>query len=576
MPGINIFICLPGERDTLESRLQASLARYRELIPWLEWSLERPAEGVLLCLSVHETQIIRKTERGQWNCYLEWEGGTAPRWERWLDDPEDDRKLWQNLASELPGAFFAAAVRRDSGELVFANDALARLPVYSLRRGKWLCLGRDVGLLLDSAEALTPDPAYLALNLTFGYVPGRGSWLRELDTLAGGTLGRRNAADGSWKESADASLRFIAPRSGGKKEERLREAADVFCAACLRLYAATDAVLGLSGGYDSRAILAALLSKGAKPRTVTYRDAENTAGQDLGVVAEISSKFDLKHQTITLQQEDRPQFEKLFWLKRGHNYLGVSFLLLWLEMLRESGETRLITGDGGDKLLPSLLPETALLSERQFLNYLFARNAILAPGEAARLTGVTVGELEEWILTLVKRYPARDWNERYKQFLLAERGGRWLFEGEDRNRYFCESRTPFYDPEFYSLALEVPEAWKRSNLFYRQFLKLLHPELARIRTAGSLLAPSHWAYGAWSATRQALRKMTWLKQLRPKPGLPSRGWINGRIESLAAKEAVMAAMPGADSLRQEGYLAGLNRLQLNQLYTILAALNGEV
>lgn len=70
--------------------------------------------------------------------------------------------------------------------------------------------------------------------------------------------------------------------------------------------------------------------------------------------------------------------------------------------------------------------------------------------------------------------------------------------------------------------------------------------------------------------------MTWLKRLRPKPSLPSRGWINGRIESLAAKEAVMAAMPGADSLRQEGYLAGLNRLQLNQLYTILAALNGEV
>lgn len=86
-------------------------------------------------------------------------------------------------------------------------------------------------------------------------------------------------------------------------------------------------------------------------------------------------------------------------------------------------------GRRGDKLLPSLLPETALLSERQFLNYLFARNAILAPGEAARLTGVTVGELEEWILTLVKSYPARDWNERYKQFLLAERGGRWLFEG---------------------------------------------------------------------------------------------------------------------------------------------------
>ncbi len=585
MPGINIFSYPAGDNKGLEGRLTAGEARDRELFPHLERSCESPAPRVLACLREHGAQRLLKAQRAGWTCYLESEHAPAAGWETWLDKlsaQAEPRKLWSELAALLPGAFFLLAVNATTGEIAYANDALARLPVYICQLEGGLALGRDIGILLDAFAELTPEPKYLALNQIFGYVPGRGSFYSQIDTLSGASFGHWDPASRKLSQSASPELRFVVPRPGENRQERLREVAEAFSQACLGLYARRSPVLALSGGYDSRAILAALAAKGVKPVSATYSDAENTAGDDVRIAAKLAVALGLEHYHLILKQEGPELYEKLFRLKRGLNYLGVAFLVDFLEQLRQSvpGGTELVTGDGGDKLLPCLLPKLPLANARDFLALLYAQNAFFAPGEAARLYGVGLEELEQHILATVESYPSRDWNERYKQFLLAERGGRWLFEGEDRNRWFCASRTPFYDPEFYRLALEIPDSWKRDLLFYRQFLKLLHPDLARIRTEGSPVGPGHWGYGAWNILRGKLGGNALLRRLKGglqgEVRLRTGGLLAERITALAGTDAAQKALSRPNELLTPEYLAGLNRNQLNQIYTNLAAVCGKI
>lgn len=174
MPGINIFSYPAGDNKGLEGRLTAGEARDRELFPHLDRSCESPAPRVLACLREHGAQRLLKAQRAGWTCYLESEHAPAAGWETWLDKlsaQTEPRKLWSELAALLPGAFFLLAVNATTGEIAYANDALARLPVYICQLEGGLALGRDIGILLDAFAELTPEPRYLALNQIFGYVP---------------------------------------------------------------------------------------------------------------------------------------------------------------------------------------------------------------------------------------------------------------------------------------------------------------------------------------------------------------------------------------------------------------------
>jgi len=53
-------------------------------------------------------------------------------------------------------------------------------------------------------------------------------------------------------------------------------------------------------------------------------------------------------------------------------------------------------------------------------------------------------------------------------------------EGEDRNRHFFWSVTPFYALEFFRYALNCPDRDKQTYRLYREFLAELHPAVAGI------------------------------------------------------------------------------------------------
>ena len=53
-------------------------------------------------------------------------------------------------------------------------------------------------------------------------------------------------------------------------------------------------------------------------------------------------------------------------------------------------------------------------------------------------------------------------------------------EGEDRNRQYFWSVSPFYAPRFFTCAMSCPDRQKRGLRLYQKFLEILSPGLASI------------------------------------------------------------------------------------------------
>ena len=64
-----------------------------------------------------------------------------------------------------------------------------------------------------------------------------------------------------------------------------------------------------------------------------------------------------------------------------------------------------------------------------------------------------------------------------------ERGIKWLFEGEDRNRFFFWSVAPYYGQFVFNYAMNVSDNLKSGHKLYNNFLANLSPELLKIKNA---------------------------------------------------------------------------------------------
>ena len=77
-----------------------------------------------------------------------------------------------------------------------------------------------------------------------------------------------------------------------------------------------------------------------------------------------------------------------------------------------------------------------------------------------------------------KRQQEKDMKQKYVHFMITERTMKWLFEGEDRNRNFFRSVSPFYSYQFFNYAMNCPDEMKKDYKLFRLFLEHLSPKIA--------------------------------------------------------------------------------------------------
>lgn len=391
--------------------------------------------------------------------------------------------------------------------LLFFNDQLGRLPVYSCRQNGRLLVGRNLSEFRNQV-ALTPNPIGIAQTLWAGYGLRSTTIFKELEVVPPGSIWFINQQTGR-HEVLHQTIADYSPRNTAPMDTHAKALAELFLSICQQMLAThANWHLALSGGQDARTVLAGFAK--ATPHLSASSYTMGTGFADAVIAQQLAAKYRVPWQAISLSPSTDDDW--LIQAKAGFNYAGMAFIKHYLEQVATAYPQHImLTGDGGDKMLPYLGEATAPTSLDELVEKLLVRHAIIPAALAAKAVGLHRDELAQSVYECVAEYPEQSLNDRSIHFVLSERARRAYFEGEDRNRLFMWSTTPFYHPEFVQMAMQVPDDYKKRYRFYHAFMQELDASLQTIPDAnGYRLGSVGFAAQKW-IQEQFRSGPVWLK-----------------------------------------------------------------
>lgn len=385
----------------------------------------------------------------------------------WLPTVDGDFVLWMRA--------------RESGRMVLLNDMLGRLPLYASithSSPSETVVSRIVQATAHWIGVRNPDRYAMAEVLLFGYPLANRTLFEGVHRLAPATA---ILPCTHTKASKTDPIRRSRSSHHHSLDANVHLLADRFRRACGRRTATeSKPILGLSGGLDSRAVLAGLhrSSNTDSLRTTTFVQPDGSNAEDVAYAESLANIFGVPWSSFPLAPSSADSQRALLYLKAGLNSLEYDFMIGFLRRLRSriGPGAMLLTGDGGDKVLPDLRPAPSLSDADTFLNHLLRVQGQMPLETAAAVVGLRQDDLTEKILDRVTTFTASTWTDRYAEFLLRERALSGFLEGEDRNRHFLWHAAPFYAWPVLSLALQIPPSQKSYDRLYSAFLRALTPE----------------------------------------------------------------------------------------------------
>ena len=389
-------------------------------------------------------------------------------------NPENDLSYFH----QLDGEFNIFILDKKGQNHFFINDFLGRLPAY-VYQGQQFILSRDIFVLDKITTGLMFDEQSVYQFLRMGYPLGDRTLFNDIKRFPAAGILTINESNINIKSSPPDLSAMEASDSSKNPEGELYE---LFKEALKnRLEKEKKVVLSLSGGLDSRLIMGEIINTKYPVDYASFEYENAIIKNDIAVVKQLAKLYDRSPQYYTLKEWAPELIDEMATLKGGMNYVGMSFILDFLKQLGAM-YGMMLTGDGGDKTLPGLFPNTRM-SNKNIANAIIKLNSL---NTSRFLDEFVISECDTYeaeLRSYLNNIPGKNAKLKYKHFLVYERALNWLFEGEDRNRNYIWSTSPFYSPAFFNLVHRIPEDKKRNFELFRKFIDLVDPKLNTINNA---------------------------------------------------------------------------------------------
>lgn len=396
----------------------------------------------------------------------------------------DPRSRLARWLLRTDGDFLLVLVHKADGGIAVINDVFGRLPTYVHLRDGCLILSRDLRRITQVLGAADFDRMALAQYLLLGFPLGKRSWFAGINSLEPGSLVRIAPSDSSLLVTRLHEFNLEGEEHRNQSPtENARNLASRFREACL-LRATGDGtrVVSLSGGLDSRAVASGLRREEIPFTAATFLNSPPTNAADVRVASLVAEALGVKWHLFHLRPPQGKDLVQLLDLKSGANNLRMSFILPFFHQLLEKfgpGMTY-FTGDGGGDALGVSCPYRRVGTPQALVDYVIERYQIWPLDQVAALTRLAGQDIKAELAEHLASYPETAPDRKYKHFFCLEVATKMYHEGEDRNRHFFWSVTPFYSFEFFHYAMNCPDRDKEGYRLYREFLAQLHPAVAGI------------------------------------------------------------------------------------------------
>ncbi len=382
--------------------------------------------------------------------------------------------------ADTDAEFVVVVHNKHQNSTIIFNDALGRLQLYIDDKKQSTVVSRNISFI-HLVHGLAPEVDAFHERLTFGFTLGTKTLYKEIERLPGGTIidisgnyiTKRQYYFFNYQQLINQTL---------DPEETIANVRSLLIEALRNRSKYADLnVLALSGGLDSRTVAGAFRMSGLPYSLCTYSDKEGSMQRDVRWAKKVAEKQNLPWKLVHLEDPQVTDFELMFNHKYGLAGLDMTLLVdFYRYLVSLSTRPALYTGDGGDKVFPDLRPGTLFQSEGSIINYAIRSNSKMDPAIAGGILGKDLNHLHKKVGNLIRSYPEPDWDQKYVHFIMDNRVSNWLVEGEDRNRCFLTSFTPFYHIRVFKSLMSVPPHFKKNFHFYGRFLKAISPETCDI------------------------------------------------------------------------------------------------
>lgn len=400
----------------------------------------------------------------------------------------DERKVSAWLASH-DGSFVIAILDKKSGSWALLNDLLGRLPVYRWRKDGATIISREFSIFVRSRLQLAVDRMAVAQVLLFGFPLLKRTLLAGVERLPAATVTSWNEVRQELSTTILHNSRFddsVEHWSDKVRNGELDTLVEGFLKGCRRqAQSHSESVLSLSGGLDSRTVAAGLKMSDCDFRAYTFRDAAGHAERDVLRASQVAKALNLQWELIQLPPPTAEDLLHLLKSKPGIITPSQAADIHFMKAIESScgRSVTLFSGDGGDKVMPSLVPAFTVKSLTELSSLLIERFHVLPLSDISALCGVAERQINDDLESLLDSFPEDSFNLKFLHFMMCQRGMKWAFEGEDRNRAFFWTATPFYSLPFFNAAMRIPSHTKRNHALYCRFLERLSTDAARVPDA---------------------------------------------------------------------------------------------
>jgi asparagine synthase (glutamine-hydrolysing) len=393
-----------------------------------------------------------------------------------------DEKL-NKYAFHLDGEFFFYKIDTNKNKITVVGDHLNRLPLYFGSNNKQWIISRQISLAHFFLRSKI-NKLNLAEFMVFDYNLADRTWFENIFYLQMDDFIQIDTINNHIEvRKKDQTYNFENKIKIKNSETLLENMSEIFTKACSDR-ADKNNVLSMSGGMDSRSVAAGLVKCNKSLSGVTFENAEKTALYDVIIAKEIADALNIKWQKITLKKDSfYMDIASLMEVKLSIQPCRFYFLYQYCKEVKKIFGSDIIffTGDGGDKVFPDLSKNLKFNNDLKLFNLIIKENHEFTIAQASRIIGVSEKELENQIFSYIENLPRKTSASKLEQFMISARMKRYIFEGEDRNRNYFWSTTPFLSKEFFSLMMSLDPEIKKEKNFYFDFISHLNQDIAAIR-----------------------------------------------------------------------------------------------
>lgn len=387
---------------------------------------------------------------------------------------------------DTDGDFLVFMLHKGSREIAILNDALGRLPLYYCEANGKVVVGRELRFITNLVSGIKCDKMGIAQYLLFRHSLGPRTLLENVKRLAPANLIRVSI------EKRKIEIQRLHEWNLEEKKHRgvslarnASQLVSLFSEACRnRTDSSKRNVVSLSGGLDSRSVAACLYKNRIPFSAATFLDSAGRAEADARIAEQLARALRTDWRLFHLSPPKGRDLLRLLKAKGGLNSLEMAFILPFFDKIIEAYGSRVtyFTGDGGGRLKPPPVPTRELRGLDDVVDWIVSgqRGRLFPLDDVCALTGVHGEEIIDEVKECVERCPERAWKSKYEHYRFFERSPKVGFEGEDRNRFFFWSVTPFFAVQFFDYVMNCPDEQKARYVLYHDFLSRLCRQAADI------------------------------------------------------------------------------------------------